>query len=242
MNLYDRSLSLRVRLSDANTDSNDSTLLDRGRQVVALLDESSLVVRSVAEFRSAFALGSPPLDTKVLGQAARQFRTGLTRYQAVALQHQTTAKLEEAVRTQSKVATTWAKSNWKARFDCWAPALARAKAGGLFGDAARKRRIRLYAQKLNAVAILDPIARRTEISDRLETGIDGWRDAIDSVGAQLEAEIAALDQQRDAFDPAVQRILERVAADGVPLDEFTPELLALLQSAGVLGDLAVRRA
>jgi hypothetical protein len=242
MNLYDRSLSLRVRLSDANTDSIDHALLDRGHQVVALLDESSRVVRSVAEFRGAFELGPPPLDEKVLGQAARQFRTGLTKHQAAALQHQTTTKLEEAVRTQSRIATAWAKSSWKSRFERWEPGLARANAGGLFGDGARQRRIALYAAKLTALASSDPIAHRTQIADRLDTDIDRWRDAIDSLGAQLEAEIAALDQQRKEFDPAVQSILERAAADGVPLDEFTPELLALLKFAGVLGDLAVRRA
>jgi hypothetical protein len=244
MNLHDRSLSLRVKLDEAAAGSVDHELLERGRRVISLLDESTATLQRTGELREAFELGPVPVDAKAVGQAARQLRTGLSKYQAGALQHQATTKFEAAVKLEARRCLDWSKAKWKGRFERWQAVIDRGAAGGFFGDDAGRRRVLSLVLKLNALAVLHPITDRDDIDARLDgVGMAGWTAAVDGLGASLTAEIAALEQQQVAFDPEVRTVLELAAAeDGMPLADLTPELVDRLRTAGVIGDLVVRRA
>jgi hypothetical protein len=243
MNLYDRAASLSVALDTASEASQDKELLERGRQVVEMLDTALATFAGLASFRSGLDLGPIPFDTKKLGQSARQLRTGITKHQAKALQHATTGNFEEEVRAQVTVATKWARAKWKESFNPWTDAMAQAEAGDLVGNENRRRQVRAKGIKLRGLAARDPLAERPEITESLGgTDVTGWVDAVGALGTELTTLLAELGEERQSLSPAVQDVLARAAADGLPLDELTPELLADLGRAGVLSSLVVRRA
>jgi hypothetical protein len=243
MNLYDRAASLSVALATASEASQDRELLERGRQVVEMLDTALATLADVASFGSALDLGPIPLDTKKLGQTARQLRTGITKHQAKALQHTTTSNFEGEVRTQVAIATRWARAKWRESFERWADAMAQAEAGDLVGDATRRRQVLVKGGKLRGLTARDPVAERAEITESLGgTDMAGWLDAVRALGTELTTLLAELKEERRALSPAVRDVLARAAADGLPLDELTAELLTELGRAGVLSSLVVRRA
>lgn len=243
MNLYDRAASLTVALVTASEASQDRELLERGRQVVAMLDETLATLADVTSFRAGLALGPIPLDAKKLNQSARQFRTGISKYQAKALQHTTTSNFERDVQSQVTVAVRWARARWKELFDPLTQAMAQAEAGDLVGDTTRRQQVRAKASKLRVLAARHPLSERAEITESLGgTDVAGWDDAVRTLGAELTTLLAAVQEERQTLSPAVRDVLAQAAADGFPLDELTPELLADLGRAGVLSSLVVRRA
>ena len=174
-----------------------------------------------------------------------RFRAALSNSGPKAVQQRPTASLLEVVTAQIKA--RWiagSNSTWQEKFAAAQELLERVDSGDLHGSPRRQDQRRgCRASKIAVVRNTDPVRERAALEERLKVeGLKACLERVNELIGELRAAIAAIDLERAAMMPEVRVAIERATSvDGLPLGEVTPELLAALQSAGVLDDLVVRR-
>lgn len=244
MTLIDTATELLVRLEAASEDDAGDELLSRGLVVRQQLSAASDHFEAVNAYRHAIG-GShqPTIDGKEVRQAIGRFRGALSKSGPRAFQQQSAATLLEVAEAEIKRVDRWVRSAWRDRFSAANEFIERVEAGELHGSLSDLTRAKSRAQRLKAVIKTDPIRDRAELEDLLKVeGLANCLSRADESIEELKAAIEAIDLEEAAMPPGVREVLRRSASDeGLPLQELTPELLAALESAGVIGDLAVRR-
>jgi hypothetical protein len=242
MSLYDRCVDLQVKLDAAQLADASLELLARGARLVEGLDGASEYLEGTAAFRSnANIADAPALDLKRATQAVGAFRAGLSRHSSAAFQHQPAATLIEVAKSQRDRAARWVGACWKNLFAEYEPLLDRVQTEHLVGSGTH--RVVARASKLQAARGADPVTAVGELRSRLGgEEVAAWVASIESLGADLRRELAALDHERAALTDEVRDALQHAASEeGLPLSEISVDLLAALRAAGVDGHLVVRR-
>lgn len=244
MTLFATATDLQLRLQAANAADEGDELLSRGRTVRDSIASAATRLEAVQGYRVAIGrTDAPPLDAREIRQAVGRFRGALTASGPKAVQQQSAATLLEVLTVQARRVANWGKSTWRENFSSAEELLKRAGSSDLHGSSLNRTKARNRASTITTVRNTDPIDEQAILEARLNVeGLNACLERVDELIGELRAAIAAIDQEQAAMTPAVRAAIERAASDsGLPLGEVTPELLAALQSAGVLDDLVVRR-
>lgn len=244
MTLFDRAVDMQLKLEVAQTADTGLDLLARAAKLDEALTNTAAYFEAVAQLRRSMPITDRPnLDTKAISQAVATFRGGISRHGSAAFQHQPAAALVDTAKSQRERCSRWLVGQWRLLFSAYDPLLDRVTTERPTGSGSHPVVAQARASNLRALRGLDPVADREQISSALKTEDAGrWPEAIAELAAQLATALAALDAEHSALTPEVRSALERAASDGgLPLDELSPELLAALRSAGVDGQLIVRR-
>lgn len=243
MSLYDRSVTLGVRLeAAAAADSNDA-LLAQGQILVEELDQTSSVLETAAAMRATLGVTtSPNLDAKAAAQAIGNFRAGLSRHGASSFQHAPSGTLRDVGRQQRTATERWALGTWRARVDELTPHVTSATSDRLQGDAAPRQRAENRLRKLDKVRDFNPLTDADKLrADLGGDALPGWLDAVMALDQELRDVLAILDANRAQQSPTVRAALARAnSPEGLPLDELSDALLAEIRNAGVEEQLVVR--
>jgi hypothetical protein len=242
--LYESATELQLRLEAASAADAGDELLARGRTVRDDIMSAADHLEAVQSYRVTIDLtDSPPLDARKLRSAIRGFRGSITRSGPKAFQQQSADTLLKVVKAQRKRADRWVTSTWRESFAPAKGLIQRADSDGLHGSASARTRVEGRAAKIRGVLAMNPVTDRPSLEERLNSrGLHACVERVNELIAELRAAIAGIDQEQAEMTLEVQAALRRAASgEGLPLGEVTPELLAALQSAGVLGDLVVRR-
>jgi hypothetical protein len=245
MTLYDQCVDLQVKLDAAQTADASVAVVAKARQLVQVLNEASTYLAGIEAFKSRMNIQErPPLDAAAVMEAVRAFRGGLSSHGANAFQHQPAAKLDRVTKEQQARATRWATSRWRELFDPYQPLIERADPDQMVGNSIHRVTAQARAATLTMVKGLDPITKADELKARLggDDGTAAWLDTIDSIAAQLQQALQAIDAERAALSPEVQQILQMASSEeGFALSDLTTSLLDGLRLAGIDTDLVVRR-
>lgn len=245
MTLYDRAVTLGVKLSAAAAADAGDALLAQGQMLVGDLDLTSTQLEDLATIRADFGVdGRPNFDAKAVTQAIGAFRAGLSRHGSPAFQHAPAGTLRDVAKQQRAAAARWALSSWRARIDDLTPAAALATSERLQGNAAHRRRAENRLRKLTRVRDLNPLVDAVKLQAELEGNVlADWLAAIARLNTELREALETLDAARLQQSPTVRAALARASSvDGLPLEELTDELLAELRTTGIADQLLVRQA
>ena len=244
MTLFEAATELQLRLGAASEADTGDALLSRGRTVRADVASAAEHFEAVQSYRVTIGrTDMPPLDAKEIRQAIGRFRAALSNSGPKAVQQRPAASLLEVVTAQIRRVDRWVKSTWQEKFAAAQELLERVDSGDLHGSPADRIKARSRASKIAVVRNTDPVRERAALEERLKVeGLNACLEKINELIDDLRAAIVAIDKEQAAMTSQVRAVLQRAASgDGLPLGEVTPELLAALQSAGVLDALVVRR-
>ena len=244
MTLFATATDLQLRLQAANAADEGDEVLSRGRTVRDSIASAATRLEAVQTYRVAIGRAeAPPLDAREIRQAIGRFQGALKASGPRAVQQQWAATLLDVLTVQARRAANWVKSTWRENFSSAEELLKRADSRDLHGSPANRTKVRRLASTIAVIRNTDPIEEQAVLEGRLKVeGLNACLARVDDFVGELRAAIAAIDQEQAAMTPEVRSAIERAASDcGLPLGEVTPELLAALQSAGVLDDLVVRR-
>lgn len=244
MTLFDTAAELQLRLEAANTAHVGDELLSRGRTVRDNITSAAEHLEAVQSYRVKIGrTDASPLDAKEIRRAVGRFRGALSKSGPKALQQQSAATLLEVLTVQAKRADRWVKFTWEENFAAAQELRERVDSGDLHGSPPDRRTARMRASTIEFLRNTNPVRDRAALEARLNVeGLKACLERVNELIGELRAAIAAIDLERAAMMPEVRVAIERATSvDGLPLGEVTPELLAALQSAGVLDDLVVRR-
>lgn len=244
MSLYDRCVDLQLKLDAAQSADAGVEVLARGARLVEGLDRAAEYLEGAAHFRSAaMVTDAPGLDAKAATRAVAAFRGGLSQHGAAAFQHQPATTLVDVAKAQRDRTARWVSARWKDVFSAAYEMLERVQSEHFVGTSTHLVTARARAAKLRAARGSDPIANAEELRTMLGgNGIAEWVESIETIRAELERALQALDDEREALTPEVRDALDRAASEGgLPLSVVTPEMLSALRAAGVDDHLVVRR-
>lgn len=243
MNLYDRAVTLGVKLdAAASADSNDAVLA-QGQLLVTDLDLASARMESAATMRDDLAAtAGPSLNAKETNQAIGAFRAGLSRHGAAAFQHAPAVTLRDLARQQSTTVEKWTLANWRRQVAERTPYAALATPDKLQGNPTHRQRVDIRLRKLATIRDLNPLLDR----DRLRVELQGdtpaeWLQAAAALDREISDALNLLEETRAKQSPRVRAAMSKAGSVyGLPLDEVTHELLDELRAAGVDDQLVVR--
>ena len=244
MTLFETANELQLRLDAASTADEKDVLLSRGRTVRDAIVAAKEHFEAAQFFRVTIGpADAPPLNTKAIRQVIGRFRAALSKSGANAFQQRPAATLEEVLAAQTRRVDQWVKSTWRESHAEAQELLNRASLVGSHGSALARTRVRNRASRIEAVLDLNPVGDREALEERLNAeGLDDCLAQVNELIEELRTAIAAIDSEQAAMPQRVKAAIERAASEeGLPLGEVTLELMAELQSAGVLDDLVVRR-
>lgn len=244
MTLYESATELQLRLEAASIADAGDELLARGRTVRDDITSAAEYFESVQSYRVAIGrTDAPLLDARQVHSAIGGFRGSISRSGPRALQQQSADTLLKVVKAQRKRADRWVTSTWRENFAPAEGLVQQAESDGLHGSTLARTRVRVRASKITGVLAMNPVTDRASLEARLNSrGLHACVERVNELIGELRTAIAAIEQEQAERTPEVRAALGRAASDeGLPLGEVTPELLAALQSAGVLDDLVVRR-
>lgn len=245
MSIYDMAMDAQIRLEAAQSADASGYLGAAAANFVKTIDGVSTYLEGVAQFKSRIPISdSPPISTESVSAAIDKFRSELARHGAEALQQDSAGKLLSVAKDQNARAQRWAKARWEGLFAEILPLLADSAPENLVGGSTGRYTVIRLATRLSRLERLDPVNDADEIAAALEVGQSNasWTDRL----RELREELAqALQQDREtaaALAPEVQEALAAAASEGgLSLSDLTIELLEDLRTAGVDGDLVVRR-
>lgn len=243
MTLYDRAVTVGVKLDAAATADAGEALLAQGQMLVSDLDLTSSQLERAATIRADFGVDRPNLGAKAVSQAIGAFRAGLSRHGAAAFQHAPASTLRDVAKQQRAAAERWALSSWRARVDDLTPAAALATNERLQGNAAHRLRAENRLRKLTKVRDLNPLVDAAKLQAELDGSVlADWLAAIATLNTELRVALETLDAARVQQSPTVRAALARASSvDGLSMHELTDELLAELRVTGIAEQLVVRR-
>ena len=244
MTLFEIADKLRLRLDAASTADDEDLLLSRGRSLQDAIVAATAHYEAAQSYRVTIGLtDAPPLNAKAIRQATGHFRGALSKSSSNAFQQRPAATLEEVLNAQTRRVDHWIKSTWRNNFAGARALLERVDSGDLHGSVLARTRAQNRASKIEYVLSLNPVEDRATLEAYLDAvGLDACIERVNELIEELRTAITAIDSEQAAMPQEVNDALERAASeDGLPLSEVTSELMAALQSVGVLDDLVVRR-
>lgn len=242
--LYDRAVSLAVRLEAAAAADASESLLVQGQVLVTALQEATTELNAAEVLRNTFGFDfSPPLDLKLVTATTGALRAGLARHGAAAFQHIPATNLKDTVKAQRAAAQRWASRAWRDWFDREAPNFAHATADRLQGKPELRRRAQDLQQRLSRMRELNPLTEPDKLHREAGSATPGeWPTRVADLDTQLGRALEALESAREKQTPIVREALARAGTvAGLPFSALTDELLQALRLAGVGEQLVVRR-
>jgi hypothetical protein len=243
MSLYDRAVTLGVKLDAAATADSSDAVLAQGQILVTELDLASSQLESVASMRATLSLETRPnLDVKAATQAIGAFRAGLSRHSAAAFQHAPAGTLRDLAKQQRATLERWVLATWRARVDELTPHAALATRDRLQGNATHRRHAETLLRKITTIRDLNPLVDAGKLQTELRADdLADWLEVIATLDKELDRALETLEAARTKHSPAVRAALARAGSiEGLRLDELTDELLSELRAAGVEEQLVVR--
>lgn len=244
MTLFETATELRVRLEAANAAQVGDDLMSRGLTLRSNIASAAKYLTAVESYRAGIGQSdATPLAAKEILEAVEGLREALAKSGPKALQHESAAALEGVLTALIARVDRWVKSSWNKNFAVAQESLDRVESGDLHGSPADRAIAQSRALKIQLVRKTDPVRDRSALEAHLQVeGLSACLERVNELVGELQAAIAAIDSGRAEMAPEVRAALKRaISVEGLPLRDMTPELLADLQSAGVVDDLVVRK-